>query len=202
MDRRRKDTKEKFVKFALDKIRMKGEEEVTLRDLSTEYGISAAALYNHFIDKDELYQEILLAGANKLNTLYREYISEQPEPASAKDALIQMGEFISKLTLKENNLIRFVFFSDAAISLYTQEDVFSDSRFKLLSAACELIDKVKFECDLKASNYDLYVKFWSFIEGYCILVSSGVLDGNEHFVRDVVEDVIAGDRFRQKKGSK
>ncbi|MBP5159494.1 MAG: helix-turn-helix transcriptional regulator, partial [Lachnospiraceae bacterium] len=53
MDRRRRDTKERFIKFTLERIRTSGEDDTTLRDLAKEFGISAAALYNHFVDKDE-----------------------------------------------------------------------------------------------------------------------------------------------------
>lgn len=196
MDRRRRDTKERFTKFALDKIREQGEDDITLRDLAKEFGISAAALYNHFADKDELLNDVLKVASDKISSLYHDYVEDNGTVKTATDKLVQFGEFLLELTRKENNLIKFMFFSKTAINVYSSVDVFENSQFKLLTIACNLIDKVRSENKLKITNYDLYIKFWSFIEGYALFVSSGVFDSNPSFVREAVLDVIAGDQKR------
>ncbi len=199
MDRRRRDTKERFIKFTLEKIRSHGEDDTTLRDLAKEFGISAAALYNHFVDKDELLNEVLKVASSKVTTLYREYVSEHGTLKGGKERLIQFGEFLLDLFKTESNLISFLFFSKTAINIYSSVDVFENDQFKLLSIACEIIDSVRIENNLSISNFELYIKFWAFMEGYALFVTTGVFEGNPSFISDIVNDVLCGDAAKAKK---
>ncbi len=196
MDRRRRDTKERFIKFTLEKIRQHGEDDTTLRDLAKEFGISAAALYNHFVDKDELLNEVLKVASSKITTLYREYVSDHGSLKSGKERPIQFGEFLLEIFKTESNLVSFLFFSRTAIKIYSAVDVFENDQFKLLSIACEIIDSVRIENNLSISNFELYIKFWSFMEGYALFVTSGVFEGNSSFISDIVNDVICGDKAK------
>ncbi len=196
MDRRRRDTKERFIKFTLEKIRQHGEDDTTLRDLAKEFGISAAALYNHFVDKDELLNEVLKVASSKITTLYREYVSDHGSLKTGKERLIQFGEFLLEIFKSESNLVSFLFFSRTAIKIYSTVDVFENDQFKLLSIACEIIDSVRIENNLSISNFELYIKFWSFMEGYALFVTSGVFEGNSSFISDIVNDVICGDKAK------
>ena len=199
MDRRRRDTKERFIKFTLERIRTNGEDDTTLRDLAKEFGISAAALYNHFVDKDELLNEVLKVASSKVTTLYREYLADHGTLKGGKERLIQFGEFLLELFKNESNLVSFLFFSKTAINLYSSVDVFENDQFKLLSIACEIIDSVRVENNLSISNFELYIKFWSFMEGYALFVTSGVFEGNSSFISDIVNDVLCGDAAKAKK---
>ena len=199
MDRRRRDTKERFIKFTLERIRTSGEDDTTLRDLAKEFGISAAALYNHFVDKDELLNEVLKVASSKVTTLYREYLADHGTLKGGKERLIQFGEFLLELFKNESNLVSFLFFSKTAITLYSSVDVFENDQFKLLSIACEIIDSVRIENNLSISNFELYIKFWSFMEGYALFVTSGVFEGNSSFISDIVNDVLCGDAAKAKK---
>ena len=199
MDRRRRDTKERFIKFTLERIRTSGEDDTTLRDLAKEFGISAAALYNHFVDKDELLNEVLKVASSKVTTLYREYLADHGTLKGGKERLIQFGEFLLELFKNESNLVSFLFFSKTAINLYSSVDVFENDQFKLLSIACEIIDSVRVENNLSISNFELYIKFWSFMEGYALFVTSGVFEGNSSFISDIVNDVLCGDAAKAKK---
>ena len=199
MDRRRRDTKERFIKFTLDKIREHGEGDATLRDLAKEFGISAAALYNHFVDKEELLNEVLKVASSRVTTLYREYLADHGTFKTGKDRLIQFGEFLLELFQNEGNLVSFLFFSKTAIRIYSSVDVFENDQFKVLSIACEIIDSVRVENNLSISNYELYIKFWSFMEGYALFVTSGVFEGNSSFISDIVNDVLCGDAAKAKK---
>ncbi|MBO4497953.1 MAG: TetR/AcrR family transcriptional regulator [Lachnospiraceae bacterium] len=199
MDRRRRDTKERFIKFTLERIRTSGEDDTTLRDLAKEFGISAAALYNHFVDKDELLNEVLKVASSKVTTLYREYLADHGTLKGGKERLIQFGEFLLELFKNESNLVSFLFFSKTAINLYSSVDVFENDQFKLLSIACEIIDSVRIENNLSISNFELYIKFWSFMEGYALFVTSGVFEGNSSFISDIVNDVLCGDAAKAKK---
>ena len=199
MDRRRRDTQERFIKFTLERIRTSGEDDTTLRDLAKEFGISAAALYNHFVDKDELLNEVLKVASSKVTTLYREYLADHGTLKGGKERLIQFGEFLLELFKNESNLVSFLFFSKTAINLYSSVDVFENDQFKLLSIACEIIDSVRIENNLSISNFELYIKFWSFMEGYALFVTSGVFEGNSSFISDIVNDVLCGDAAKAKK---
>jgi len=199
MDRRRRDTKERFIKFTLEKIRDHGEDDTTLRDLAKEFGISAAALYNHFVDKDELLNEVLKVASSRTTTLYREYLSDHGTFKTGRERLIQFGEFLVELFKTESNLVSFLFFSKTAINVYSSVDVFENDQFKLLSIACEIIDSVRIENNLSISNFELYIKFWSFMEGYALFVTSGIFEGNASFIADIVNDVLCGDAAKVTK---
>ncbi len=199
MDRRRRDTKERFIKFTLEKIRDHGEDDTTLRDLAKEFGISAAALYNHFVDKDELLNEVLKVASSRTTTLYREYLSDHGTFKTGRERLIQFGEFLVELFKTESNLVSFLFFSKTAINVYSSVDVFENDQFKLLSIACEIIDSVRIENNLSISNFELYIKFWSFMEGYALFVTSGIFEGNPSFIADIVNDVLCGDAAKVTK---
>lgn len=144
----------------------------------------------------ELLNEVLKIASDRVSNLYHEYVEDHGALKTGVEKLIQFGEFLIELTRREHNLIQFMFFSKIAINVYSSVDVFENKQFKLLAIACNLIDQVRSENNLKASNYDLYVKFWSFIEGYALFVSSGIFESKNSFVSEAVYDVIAGDKQR------
>ncbi len=70
-------TKEKILKSAIALFSELGYKGTTVRKIAAEVGIKQGALYNHFKNKEDIFNRIIQdIGANALNELYEKYDEE------------------------------------------------------------------------------------------------------------------------------
>lgn len=84
---------------------------LSLRELAKGLGVSAAAVYRHFADKDSLLAEIALSGFNRLGKVYAEALAEGGVP---RERLRILGLTYIDFGMKHSHLYRLMFCSKAA----------------------------------------------------------------------------------------
>ena len=77
------DLRRSLIDAAVDKLRSVEARELSLRDLAREIGVSTAAFYRHFRDKDELEQCIALEGFATLLRLFKSIDLTEADGAEA-----------------------------------------------------------------------------------------------------------------------
>ena len=66
-------TKENIIREALNLFSIKGFNAVSVRDISSAVGIKASSLYNHFENKQDIFDTIVNKGSKRINTFFKKF---------------------------------------------------------------------------------------------------------------------------------
>lgn len=66
-------TKEKIIREALTLFSIRGFNAVSVRDISSAVGIKASSLYNHFENKQDIFDTIVNRGSKRINTFLKKF---------------------------------------------------------------------------------------------------------------------------------
>jgi TetR/AcrR family transcriptional regulator, cholesterol catabolism regulator len=83
--------REEILQAAASVFARKGISNATVRDIADEVGILSGSLYHHFESKDQMVEEILLAGADRQGARYREIVKAEPDAVEAMRKLVMLG---------------------------------------------------------------------------------------------------------------
>lgn len=173
-DKRKTDTKERVLALTLAEIQRGGYRDLTLRGLAKKFGISATALYNHFENKENLFDEAL---ARLSALVFQEYSAGKKQLADSGDAVTQflfLSEYILEKFQAEPLLMHFLFFSPSALKVYAKKN----NAVPFWAEARRIILNIQKEKQLPISLEQLYTPLWAYMQGYTILVTSGIAPYN------------------------
>jgi AcrR family transcriptional regulator len=83
--------REEILQAAASVFARKGISNATVRDIADEVGILSGSLYHHFESKDQMVEEILLAGADRQAARYREVVKAETDAGEAMRKLVMLG---------------------------------------------------------------------------------------------------------------
>jgi AcrR family transcriptional regulator len=83
--------REEILQAAASVFARKGISNATVRDIADEVGILSGSLYHHFESKDQMVEEILLAGSDRQGARYREVVKAEPDAVEAMRKLVMLG---------------------------------------------------------------------------------------------------------------
>jgi AcrR family transcriptional regulator len=98
-----------LVEAALKLVEQGGAEAVSLRDLSQSLGVSRAAPYRHFTDRDVLLATVAARGFEDLIVLYETALAS---PGGGRDRLRAVGRAFLDFATRRPGLYRLMFESD------------------------------------------------------------------------------------------
>lgn len=78
--------RESAIEAALEQIEAQGEASLTLRGLARELGVTSAALYRHFADREALLDAVATEGRRQLRETLEESVNWAVNPKNSKDA--------------------------------------------------------------------------------------------------------------------
>ncbi|MBW0149257.1 TetR/AcrR family transcriptional regulator [Marinobacter arenosus] len=90
--------------LALETLRQHGDAAISLRALAKDIGVSAPALYRHFIDRESLLAELAVTGFEALRERLQAIDTSNP-----RQALIDIGLVYVSFAQDEPNLYRLMF---------------------------------------------------------------------------------------------
>ncbi len=159
------DLRRALVDAALDALAEGGTEAVGLRDLARRVGVSAAAPYRHFRDKQALIQAIAAAGFEKFGTA----IDEAKEGVPAGEQFANMAEAYVHFALGNPRLYRLMFSSE--LGTFEDPDLrrAADAAYASLAVAAAKEDP---EAPGEAA-----ISAWAFVHGLSLLLLDGQLLG-------------------------
>lgn len=188
-DKRKTDTRERTIHFVIDEISKIGYANISLRNIAKKQDISAAALYRHFQGKDDLLNTVLVEVSHIVYELYQKEIGKIGNSTNSKHNLILFGKTILQMLEEKPLLMDFLFFSPYALSAY-QDIENLNTPFLLLKEYNRLVEQLVIEYNPTVEAKTLFIKLWSFIQGYSLLVTNKIVDYDEILLESTLKDML------------
>lgn len=107
-------TKEKIIEVALELFSINGYESVSVRDISRAVGIKESSLYNHFKNKQDIFDTIILLCTEKAMNQYKDLNIDQTLQGDfavyhqiSEDLLVQISLNLFKFYVSDRDMSRF-----------------------------------------------------------------------------------------------
>lgn len=152
------DLRRALVETALELLIEGGTEALGMRELARRVGVSAAAPYRHFRDKQALIQAVAAAGF----ALFRETVDGAKEGVAAEDQLGAMAEAYVQFALRYPRLYRLMFSSE--LGRFEDKDLrrAADAAYESLAVAAAKADP--------DSPGEAAISAWAFVHGLSMLL--------------------------------
>lgn len=181
------DLKQELINNGMLLLNEEGTQGFSLRKVAKMCGVSHAAPYKHFKDKDALISEITKEVWKKLYLALLEVTKLYPD--NPKLQLVEMGKTYVRFMVENPQYLKFMFLSDNNCSVDIKNGQFfvEDAAFEVLKNSSENFFK---ETKL---DKDLYMKkilgMWSLVHGLTILIIQKNLKYDGDYL-DLVGEII------------
>lgn len=150
-------------------VRERGEENFTLADACRAAGVSTAAPYRHFADKDEILGEVAAQGFVSMTD--RAKAAASAFPKGSADRILRVGEVYVAFAVAEQALFRLMFGQKPGLT--RQDHVIEQGKACFGYVLQEVIDY----CDvnrIEGNATTIAVQLWTLVHG----VASLTIEGN------------------------
>lgn len=146
-------------------VEERGAENFTLADACRLAGVSTAAPYNHFRDKNEILQELIVQGFDEMGAKRQAAVAAHER--GSLEGIIAMGHAYVEFAVRETGLFRLMFGQNPALK--SAEHVQNEGR------ACftGVIEDVAVFCEVNGIEGDARVialDLWTFVHGAASLL--------------------------------
>lgn len=178
--------KEELIKNGLLLLNSEGVEKFSLRKVAKMCGVSHAAPYKHFKNKEEMLSEI----SYRVSQDFREYLEQLAVIHSGPDGMIAMGKAYVQYLLTNKEAYQFMFLGELKLSLKLENDEFiyeEDSPFVPFYKAAYAHLEPMFQ-NQKQLNM-VILNMLSQVHGLTSLIANGILEYNQN-IDDLVEKML------------
>ncbi|MEE8702976.1 TetR/AcrR family transcriptional regulator [Bifidobacterium crudilactis] len=166
----RNDTKQRLVEHTAETISKLGWEQVSIRTLTHDLGLTTGSFYKHFSSKEALFDTVAKAMSRNLREEVFPAVQSQM-PDHPEHALLAIGKTLLERSLHEARQIDFLFFSPWTRSAL--ED--GNHVFPLLELTKTVIEAIVRDRDLDIAPQTLFLQVWAFLQGFVQLLHQGVI---------------------------
>lgn len=159
------DLKEALVTASLELVRENGAEQFSLADACRRAGVSTAAPYKHFRDRDEVLEIIVSRGFQELSDRSMEAV--RAHGVGTLEGIVAMGRAYVAFAVAEQALFRLMFGQRPRVK--SAEAVMEDGH----SCFGSVIEQVGIYCDRNTVQGDakrIAVRLWTFVHGAASLL--------------------------------
>ncbi|MEP1216875.1 MAG: TetR/AcrR family transcriptional regulator [Marinobacter sp.] len=175
--------------LALETLREHGDAAISLRALAKQLGVSAPALYRHFIDRESLLAELAISGFESL----RERL-QTVDQSSPRLALVDIGLVYVSFAQDEPNLYRLMFGGRVLPrGVHPRLDVAGKIAFQVLEDTIARAQQVGYVKPIPLSL--MTAAAWSLVHGLAQLTIDGHLPSAKaepHLAEGVVTLLLEG----------
>jgi AcrR family transcriptional regulator len=162
--------REALIEAALNLISEKGPGGLTFAEAARAAGVSGAAPYRHFRDRDELMADVALRGYEMFATQLAEgWNGGQPDPFAAFNNL---GRSYLRFARSEPALFAAMFESGLVLSDYPKVAAAADRAFEVLRNACEMLSATS-PAGKRPPALMMALHIWSLSHGIASLFGRG-----------------------------
>jgi AcrR family transcriptional regulator len=157
--------REALVRAARQLVVERGAENFTLADACRLAGVTTAAPYRHFRDKQEVLEDIVSRGFDELSERSRRAV--EAHGAGTLEGLVAMGQAYVRFAVEETAIFRLMFGQNPALK--SAEPVAGHGR----ACFCNLIEQVALFCERNSKRGDaqrLALELWTFVHGAASLL--------------------------------
>ena len=181
------DLRNSLIDAAITLVRKQGPNAFSMRELAKQAGVSHAAPYRHFSDKNALFSAIAEIGFQRLAVRMQEAISNNPD--NPRQQLLDAGVHYVELATENPEITQLMFggFIDknsCSESLTEQADHAFNG---LLTIVQNGQDAGLYQ---KKSSLDLALAVWSLAHGLSMLITGGQLAREINTKNDVTEKIL------------
>ena len=177
------DLHEALLSAALRAATERGAQSVTISALARELGVTKAAPYRHFADRDALLSKVGERGFQTCNALMRDALAQD----DGRSKLGRLAHAYKDFGLSQPGLYDVMFASGI------MADCAADTPLKLAAIACYDLTVSSFDPALdELERHSLALRFWASVHGIVTLVKHGLLagEGSEITVDQLVDGVV------------
>ncbi len=159
------DLREALITAAREQISEHGLENFSLATACRSAGVSTAAPYKHFRDRDEILEEVTAQGFEALAD--RSMAAVERAGTGTLEGIIAMGEAYVEFACKETGLFRVMFGQHPVIK--DKEHVSNTGR----SCFGQVIEQVAIYCErqgVEGDAHEIAVRLWTFVHGAASLL--------------------------------
>lgn len=165
------DLRDALIDSAYKMVAKNGAENFSLADICRCAGVSTAAPYRHFKDRDEILAEVCTRGFQQMTAMAQEAVRAKGE--GTLEGITAMGQSYVAFAVENQGLFRLMFGQNQSVSdvdrvIETGKDCFG-----------YLIEQITRYCQAsgRESNADTAsVKLWTFVHGAAALIMDGKYD--------------------------
>jgi len=177
--------REALIAAALDLISKKGPAGFTFADAARAAGVSPAAPYRHFRDRDALMADVALRGFEGFaEALTRAWDEGKPTPRAAFE---RVGQAYLAFARKEPALFSAMFESGLSVAEYPELREAGDRAFAVLREACEALCAT-LPKDRRPPALMMALHIWSLSHGIAALFARG--DGARRTIPMTPEELL------------
>lgn len=172
MKRNTAQLKEKLIQTGVEEIKKNGLDQLSLRTIAKNCGVTHGTPYRHFKSKEDYLRVVL----TRLSTFLNQEIDQGiDQKISARDQLAQMG--FNLITFAK----RYPYFFEALFIKFpfkymkiTQETIVLDSDLPGFDKFKRIVLELRKEENFTNSEAETLFHFWSFISGLAVLANSPI----------------------------
>lgn len=165
------DLRETLINAALELVNESGAEKFSLADACRCAGVSTAAPYRHFKDREEVLAEICARGFDVLTEEAERAVQKNGEGTLA--GLVAMGQSYVAFAVKNQGLFRLMFGQNLSLAEIPHVLETGTTCFSYL---IEQITKYCAAHGLEENAGDMAVQLWTFVHGTSSLLIDGKYD--------------------------
>lgn len=172
MKRNTAQLKEKLIQTGVEEIKKNGLDQLSLRTIAKNCGVTHGTPYRHFKSKEDYLRVVL----TRLSTFLNQEIAQGiDQKVSARDQLAKMGFNLITFTK------RYPYFFEALFIKFpfkymkvTQDTISLDSDLPGFAAFKRIVLELRKEEGFTNSEAETLFHFWSFISGLAVLANSPI----------------------------
>ena len=165
------DLRNALVDEGLKLLEEKGNSDFTLRDLAGRVGVSAAAPYSHFEDKDALLAAIATVGFGRLRDFLERAIADQADPTQR---YLRMGEAYVRFGTENPALYKLMFASEELPAKRAQFPELQDAGAAAFQSLTGMLGDMQQSGFLREGNLDGFgFAVWAHVHGLVSLIITG-----------------------------
>lgn len=178
--------REELIKNGLILLNSEGIEKFSLRKVATMCGVSHAAPYKHFKNKEEMLSAI----SYRVSQDFREYLEQVVVIHPGLDGMIAMGKAYVRYMVTNKEAYQFMFLGELKLSIRLEESEFiynEDSPFAPFYRAAHTNLQPMFQ-NTKQLNM-VILNMWSQVHGLASLIVNNVVEYNQD-IDELVEKML------------
>lgn len=177
------DTEQKIILLTIDLINEGGVEQISLRNLAKQLGLSTGAFYKHFANKNDLWLVVTKQLSKNMSLELAPILQKKYD---SKTKILEIAKVMLLKFQTNPNLMDFLFFnptSKSDLNLHSTE-------FNFLKIMNDLVSNLITENKLIIDKQTLFIQLWSFIQGYGLLIRNHATTFDEELVAQTLHQLI------------
>ena len=159
------DLREALISAVHQLVVEQGADAVTLADACRLAGVSTAAPYRHFRDRDEVLAEVTARGFDKLREMAAESIAKHGE--GTLEGITAMAQSYVAFSVAQQGLFRLMFGQNPALS---EIPLVSETGNRCFGFVIEQVAKYCAVNCVEGNADDIAIKLWTFVHGAASLL--------------------------------